>query len=60
MNGPADDTADDGLERESRVPQGHPSPELLARADRGLARFLRGCGYDLSDAQPPGGGDNRT
>ncbi|MBT2478180.1 hypothetical protein [Streptomyces sp. ISL-94] len=58
MNGPADDTADDTADNGlDRLPQGHPSPELLARAGRGLARFLRG--YDPA-SQQPGGGNDRT
>ncbi|MFJ4781246.1 hypothetical protein [Streptomyces sp. NPDC088762] len=56
MNGPVD--ADDSPNTPvSRLPEGHPSPELLARAGRGLARFLRG--YDLA-RQEAGGGDDHT
>ncbi|MFE1415566.1 hypothetical protein ACFW6F_32940 [Streptomyces sp. NPDC058746] len=69
VNGLADDTNDakDTTETETvidtatgpdglvRVPYGSPSPGLLARADRGLARFLHGFRPTDATARQPVG-----
>ncbi|MFD7258366.1 hypothetical protein [Streptomyces sp. NPDC059874] len=60
VNGPADDTdhtteTTAGPEACVRLPYGAPSPGLLARADRGLARFLNGFGPTTTVTQQPVG-----
>ncbi|MFF4010666.1 hypothetical protein [Streptomyces sp. NPDC001717] len=68
VNGPAQDDTDVTTERETatgpdglvRVPYGSPSPRLLARADRGLARFLHDFRPTPTAQQPPDGNGTRA